>query len=296
MDKLKAMEAFVRVVDVGGITRAAEALGSPKATVSTLLQDLEAQLGVRLLHRTTRKITLTADGAAYYERCVRILDDLREADEAISVRHGLPQGHLKVDMPSSLASWLMRDAIPQFLAQYPGLSLDIGCSDRVINLVNEGVDCVLRVGDIRDPQLVVRRVGALEMITVAAPSYVARHGLPAHPQDLMQHRWVHYFVSGRASAWNFRRGDEHHAINPPGALAVNDSNVYWDACVAGLGIGQMPAFVLAGAQGRGELVQVLPDWAVETAPVHVVFPSGRHLSTRVQAFVEWAAEVFGRPI
>jgi LysR family transcriptional regulator for bpeEF and oprC len=167
MDKFKAIEVFARVVDTGSFTKAAEALAMPKATVSTLLQELEAQLGVRLLQRTTRRVGLTADGAAYYERCVRILDDLREADEAVSARHGQPEGRLKVDMPTSLASQLLHEAIPAFLARYPGLQLELGCSDRLINVVNEGVDCVLRVGELRDPLLVARRVGELRLATVA---------------------------------------------------------------------------------------------------------------------------------
>lgn len=296
MDKFKAIEVFVRVVDQGSFTRAADTLAIPKATVSTLLQDLESQLGVRLLNRTTRRVGLTADGAAYYERCVRLLDDLREADAAVSAQHGQPEGRLKVDMPTSLASLLMHDAIPALLERYPGLQLEVGCTDRLINVVNEGVDCVLRVGELRDPTLIARRVGEMRMVTVAAPSYLARHGTPRHPQDLMQapHRCVHYFVaSGKNGPFDFQRGDEKLSLVPPGALSVNDSNAYWDACVAGLGVGQLPESVLKAPGHESQLVQVLSDWCAGVMPVHVVFPSNRHLSTRVQAFVEWAATVFG---
>lgn len=295
MDKFKAIEVFVRVVDLGSFTKAADTLGTPKATVSTLLQELESQLGVRLLNRTTRRVGLTADGAAYYERCVRVLDDLREADAAVSARHGQLEGRLKVDMPTSLARLLMHRHIPELLARYPGLQLELGCSDRLINVVNEGVDCVLRVGELRDPTLVARRVGELRMVTVAAPSYLALHGEPQHPQDLMQahHRCVHYFAaSGKHGPFDFQRGDEKLAILPPGALAVNDSNAYWDACVAGLGVGQLPEPVLHAHGHESQLVPVLTDWCAGVMPVHVVFPSNRHLSTRVQAFVEWAAGVF----
>ncbi len=295
MDKFKAIEVFVRVVDQGSFTRAADALGLPKATVSTLLQDLEANLGVRLLNRTTRRVGLTADGAAYYERCGRILDDLREADESVSAKHGQPEGRLKVDMPTSMARLLMPQAIPALLARYPGLQLEVGCSDRLINVVNEGVDCVLRVGELRDPTLVARRVGTMRLVTVASPSYLARHGAPQHPHDLMQaaHRCVHYFQApGTPFPFDFKRGDEVLAITPPGALSVNDSNAYWDACAAGLGVGQMGDMVLTAPGWPGQLVQVLPDWDAGSMPIHVVFPSNRHLSTRVQAFVEWAAEWF----
>ena len=295
MDKLKAIDVFVRVVDLGSFTRAADALGIPKATASTLVQDLEATLGVRLLQRTTRRVGLTADGAAYYERCVRILDDVREADESVSSRHGLPEGRLKVDMPTSMARLLMHRAIPELLQRYPGLQLEVGCSDRLINVVTEGVDCVLRVGELRDPSLVARRVGEMRMVTVASPAYLARHGTPQHPLELMQppHRCVHYFVApGKVGPFDFRRGDETLAITPPGPLSVNDSNAYWDACVAGLGVGQLGDLVLDAPAHAGLLQPILTDWCAGVWPVHVVFPSNRHLSTRVQAFVEWAAEQF----
>lgn len=294
MDKLKALEAFVRVVDTGGITRAADTMAMPKATVSTLIQDLEAQLGIRLLHRTTRKVTVTADGAAYYERCVRILEDLREADEAVSSRYGLPEGRLKVDMTTSMASLLMREAIPEFLSRYPGISLELGCTDRPINMVSEGVDCVIRVGQVSDPLLVARRIGSMHFVTCASPAYLARHGQPEHPRDLFRHKWVNYFAHGRPVSWDFSKGEERHQLELPGGLAVNDSNVYRDACLAGVGIGQLPSFAFMVHEPRGELVQVLGDWRTAALPVHVLYPSNRHLSTRVQAFVEWAAEVFDR--
>ncbi|MEY4767264.1 MAG: hypothetical protein RI907_3937 [Pseudomonadota bacterium] len=298
MDKFKAMSVFVRVVDLGSFTRAAVALDTPKATVSTLVQELEAQLGVRLLQRTTRRVGLTADGAAYYERCVRILDDLREADESVSARHGQPEGRLKVDMPTSMARLLMKQAIPALLDRYPGLQLEVGCSDRIINVVNEGVDCVLRFGELRDPTLVARRVGEMRMVTVASPDYLARHGVPQHPNDLMAppHRCAHYFMpNGKVLPFEFRRGDEVLSLTPPGSLAVNDSSAYWDACRAGLGVGQLPEMVLHAPGMEGQLLPVLSDWDSEVMPVHVVFPSSRHLSTRVQAFVEWAAALFAPP-
>ena len=284
----------MKVVDTGGFTRAAEALNAPKATVSTLIQELEAQLGVRLLHRTTRRVTVTADGAAYYERCARILDDLREADEAMSARHGSPGGRLKVDMTTSMASLLMVEAIPDFLARYPKIALELGCTDRPVNMVSEGVDCVIRVGEVNDPSLVARRIGSMHFVTCAAPAYVARHGLPEHPRDLFRHHWVNYFANGRTVTWDFAKGDERLELTLEGGLAVNDSNVYKDACLAGVGIGQLPGFSFEVHEPRGELVRVLPDWRTDALPVHVLYPSNRHLSTKVQAFVEWAAEVFER--
>ncbi len=297
MDKFKAMEAFVRVVDTGGFTRAAELMGAPKASVSTLVAELEAQLGVRLLHRTTRKVSVTADGAAYYERCVRLIDDLREADESVSSRQGQPSGRLRVDVPTSLGSLLMYAGVGDFLARYPDIQLEIGCSDRLVNLVSEAVDCVLRIGEVTDPGAVARRVGSMRLLTCAAKAYVQAHGLPQHPQDLMQHRWIGYFPSqapGRIFPATFIRGSERIELTPPCTLAVNDSNVYEDALHAGLGIGMLPSYALACEEKAQGLVHVLPAWASEPVPIYVMYPSNRHLSTRVQAFGDWVAELFER--
>lgn len=292
MDKLKAFEAFVKVVDTGGFTRAGEALGMPKATVSTLVQELEAQLGTRLLHRSTRRVTLTADGAVYYERCVQVLDDVREADESVSSRQGTPSGRLRVDMTSAMARYLVREAVPEFLRRHPGIALELGCTDRPINLVNEGVDCVIRVGAIQDSAMAARRIGSMRFLTCAAPSYLAAHGTPTHPRELSNHLWLNYFDGSGVVSWDFTQGGERLTLKFDGGLALNDSNVYEDACVAGLGVGQLPAFLVEWHARAGRLVPLLPDWQAESFPVHAVYPSNRHLSTKVQAFVEWVAEVF----
>jgi LysR family transcriptional regulator, regulator for bpeEF and oprC len=297
MDKLKAMEAFVRVVDTGGFTRAAERMGAPKASVSTLVAELEAQLGVRLLHRTTRKVTVTADGAAYYERCVRLIDDLREADEAVSSRQGQASGRLRVDVSTSLGSLLMYAGIGEFMARYPDIQLEIGCSDRLVNLVSEAVDCVLRIGEVSDPGTVARRVGSMRLLTCASKGYVQAHGLPQHPHELSLHKWIGYFPSqtpGRIFPAIFQRDGERIEWTPTCALSVNDSNVYEDALHAGLGIGMLPSYVLGCEEKAKGLVEVLPDWASDPIPIFVMYPSNRHLSTRVQAFGEWVAELCER--
>ena len=294
MDKIKAMQAFVGVVETGGFTRAAELLKAPKASVSTLVQELEAHLGVRLLQRTTRRVTVTPDGAAFYERCVRILDDVREAEEVVSSIHAAPSGRLRVDVTTSMASHLLIPALADFHARYPDIQLELGCGDRPVNLVSEGVDCAIRVGDVADPSLIARRIGSMHFLTCAAPTYLARHGEPQHPDDLARHQCINYFLhrTGRHVPWDFARGDERLELQFDSALSVNDSNAYTDACLAGLGIGQMPSFVFQLYQDAGRLLAVLPDWLTEPLPVHVVYPSNRHLSTKVQVFVEWAAETF----
>jgi LysR family transcriptional regulator for bpeEF and oprC len=297
MDKFKAMEAFVRVVDTGGFTRAAELMGAPKASVSTMVQELEAQLGVRLLHRTTRKVSVTVDGAAYYERCTRLIDDVREADEAVSSRQRQPSGRLRVDVPTSLGSLLMFAGLKEFLTLYPQIQLELGCSDRVINLVSEAVDCVIRVGEVQDPGVVARRVGSVRMVTCAAQSYAQAHGLPSHPDELVQHRWINYFMTqqaGRVYPSDFAKDGQRIELTLPSALALNDSNVYEDALRAGLGIGQLPSYALCCPQKAGELLEVMPDWVSDAIPIHVVYPSNRHLSTRVQAFVDWVAQLCER--
>jgi LysR family transcriptional regulator for bpeEF and oprC len=296
MDKLKAMQAFVRVVDTGGFTRAAELMKAPKATVSTLIQELETQLGVRLLHRTTRKVSVTADGAAYYERCLRILDDLREADESVSSKHGDPTGRLRVDVFTGMASYLLASGLPDFLAKHPNIKLELGCSDRPVNLVSEGVDCVIRAGEVTDPSLIARRIGSMRFVTSASPAYLAAHGEPGHPLELRQHALINYFVhgTGRMAPWDFAKDGERLEIVQDGPLSVNDSNVYEDACLAGVGIGRVPSFAFPRYEQLGLLKALLTDWNTDPVPVYVVYTSKRHLSTKVQAFVEWAAEFFER--
>jgi len=293
MDKIKALEAFVGVVDTGSFTRAAALLEQPKASVSTLIQELEANLGTRLLHRTTRKVTVTADGAAYYERCLRVLNDLREADESVSSRHGAPSGTLRVDVPTSMASFLVFQGLSDFMARYPGIDLEMGCTDRLVNMVNEGVDGAVRVGELTDDSLVARRIGSMQLVSCAATSYVDQHGMPAHPDELSRHRWVNYFSPGRGVVnWEFTRDGKRQAFHMEGGLAVNDSNVYEHAVLSGIGIGLLPSYVFEYGCTAGQLVQVLPEWRTDPMPVHVIYPSNRHLSTKLLAFVEWLAEFF----
>jgi len=183
----------------------------------------------------------------------------------------------------------------EFMTRYPEIKLEIGCSDRLINLVSEAVDCVIRIGEASDPAVVARRVGSMRLLTFASVSYAQAHGLPQHPSDLMQHRWVGYFpaqMPGQIYPASFSRDGEHMELTPPCMLALNDSNVYEDALHAGLGIGCLPSYVMACEEKAKGLVEVLPDWAPESIPIYVMYPSNRHLSTRVQAFVDWVAELF----
>lgn len=294
MNKLQAMEVFVQVVDAGGFTRAAETMQLPKATVSTLVQALETELAVKLLHRTTRQVNVTADGAAYYERCVQILSDVREAEESLSRTRLSPSGRLRVDVGASLASEILVPALPAFFERYPDIVMELGCGDRPVDLIEEGVDCAIRVGALPDSGLIARRVGVLNFVTVAAPSYLARHGRPTHPDDLQRHRCVNYFSSktGKILQWDFTRGDERIQVPMPGAIALNDSNAYVSAGVAGLGVLQVAEVMMGPLLADGKLEQVLADWQIDFMPMHVVYPQNRHLSAKVRVFVEWVAELF----
>jgi LysR family transcriptional regulator for bpeEF and oprC len=294
MNKFQAMEVFVQVVDAASFTRAADLLQLPKATVSTLVQSLEASLSVKLLHRTTRSVTVTSDGAAYYERCVRILSDVRDAEESLSRTRLSPSGRLRVDVPTGLASEILVPALPGFFERYPDIQMELGSTDRPVDLVEEGVDCAVRGGELWDPNLIARRVGVLNFVTAAAPGYLARYGTPTHPDELARHRCVNYFSAknGKVYDWDFRRGDERIVVTMPGVIALNDSNAYVHAGLAGLGVIQMTDYLLDRHVAAGRMVQLLADWISEPLPVHIVYPQNRHLSAKVRVFVEWVAELF----
>jgi LysR family transcriptional regulator, regulator for bpeEF and oprC len=294
MDKLQAMEVFVQVVDAGGFTRAAENMQLPKATVSTLIRNLETALSIKLLNRTTRQISVTADGAAYYERCLSILAEVRDAEESLSRTKANPSGRLRVDVPTGLGRTIIIPSLPAFFERYPDIELEMGCSDRTVDLIEEGVDCAVRGGTLADSTLVARRVGELHFATCASPSYLARYGRPQTPDDLVQHRAVNYFSAktGKLIEWDFAKDGRSLRIRPPGRFAVNDSNAYMAAALAGMGLAQMPSFAVQPYVESGQLELVLDDWCIEALPLHVVYPQNRHLSAKVRAFVEWIAELF----
>jgi len=296
MNKLQAMEVFVQVVDTGSFTRAAEMLQLPKATVSTLVQSLETALSAKLLHRTTRLVTVTTDGAAYYERCIRILSDVRDAEESLSRTRLSPSGRLRVDVPTGLASEILIPALPTFFERYPDIMMELGSSDRPVDLVEEGVDCAVRGGDLFDDNLIARRVGVVNFVTAASPGYLARYGMPRHPRELERHRCVKYFSAktGKTYDWDFQRGEESIELPMPGVIALNDSNAYVHAGLAGLGIIQMADYLLDQHVDAGRLVRVLGDWASRPLPVHIVYPQNRHLSAKVRVFVEWVSDLFAR--
>lgn len=298
MDKLQAMQAFIRVVDAGTFTKAADVMQLPKPTVTRLVQTLEASLQTKLLNRTTRRVTLTTDGAAYYERATRLIGEFDELESSMTRAKASPRGRLRIDVGSTVAQLLLIPALPDFHARYPDIVIDLGVSDRPVDLVAENVDCVLRGGDIHDQSLVARRIGEFHTVLCASPEYLRRHGVPQHPLDLDggEHKVVNYFShrTGRPFPFVFRRGEETLEIEARHTLSVNDSNANLAAALAGLGLARLSTFMAKGPIDAGQLQPVLLDWCSETIPIHVVYAPNRHLSAKLRVFVDWVADLFAR--
>ena len=295
MDQILTMRVFARVVEAGTFTKAADSLALPKATVTKQIQHLEARLRIKLLNRTTRRVTVTADGAAYYERTARLLADLDELEASMGNARTNPQGRLRVDVGSSMANLLIIPALSTFFERYPDIQLDLGVSDRPVDLISDNVDCVIRGGELLDQSLVARRIGNLPLITVASPDYLRRFGTPQDLQALEQnHRMVNFFSprTGRMFPNEFAKDGEQWALNSSYRISVNESNAYMAAALAGLGVSQMITFMAAPHLANGTLVQVLPEWAIPSIPIYVVYPPNRHLSAKVRSFVDWAADLF----
>jgi DNA-binding transcriptional LysR family regulator len=295
MDRFDAMQAFARVVEAGSFTRAAETLHMSKTSVTQLVQQLEARLRVRLLNRTTRKVNVTADGAAYYERVLRVLADVDDAETSLSGAAASPRGRLRVDVPSPLARMILIPALPAFHAQYPDIQLDLGVSDRMVDIIGDKVDCVLRGGELTDLSLMARHVGDLQLGVYAAPSYIKLAGTPQHPRELedTHHRIVGFLWarSGKAAPYAMHSGDENVTVQGRYALSVDDGNAYLAAALAGLGIALLPDYMAKGHLARGELVRLLEGWQLDAMPLYIAFPPNRHVSAKLRVFMEWVAGV-----
>ena len=298
MDRFDAMQAFARVVETGSFTKAAETLHLSKTSVTQLIQQLEARLRVRLLNRTTRKVNVTADGAAYYERVLRLLADLDDAETSLSGASALPRGRLRVDVPSPLARLVLVPALPAFHARYPDIQLDMGVSDRIVDLIGENVDCVVRGGELADQSLMARRVADLRLGVYAAPAYLARAGTPAHPGELedTHHRIVGFLWSrtGKAFPYAMRRGAERINVQGRHVLAVDDGNAYLAAGLAGLGVLWLPDYMSKPHVESGELVPLFDGWRLDSMPMYVAFPPNRHVSAKLRVFIEWITELLGQ--
>ncbi len=293
MNPIDAMQAFVRVAELGSFTRSAEALDLPKATVSSLVRQLETELGAQLLHRTTRSVRLTQDGQLCYDRCKDLLADLDDLRALFQRSAPTLRGRLRVDLPVGIARHHVIPNLPQFLAAHPLLTLELSSTDRRVDLVGEGFDCVLRVGPVIDTSLIAKPLGRLRVVNCASPAYIARYGRPNTLEDLDTHRLVHYAASfgARPDGFEYHDGEGYRTREMHGALTVNNSQAYEAACLAGLGLIQAPAIGLRAQIAEGRLVEVLPQYRAEPMPVWLLYAHRRHPSTRLRAFVEWLEAV-----
>jgi DNA-binding transcriptional LysR family regulator len=283
------------VVEAGSFTKAAETLHMSKTTVTQLVQQLEARLRVKLLNRTTRKVNVTADGAVYYERVLQLLADMDDAETSLSGASTLPRGRLRVDVPSPLASMILVPALPAFYERYPDIQIDMGVSDRIVDMIDENVDCVVRGGELTDQSLMARRVGDLQLGVFAAPSYLARVGTPAHPRELedSHHRIVGFLWArtGKAVPYALHNDVESVRIKGRYALAIDDGNAYLAAGLAGLGVLWLPKYMSKTFEARGELVPLFENWKLDPMPIYVAFPPNRHISIKLRVFIVWVAEL-----
>jgi DNA-binding transcriptional LysR family regulator len=299
MDRFDAMKAYARVVEAGSFTRAAATLGISRTSVTQLVQQLEARLGVKLLNRTTRQVHVTADGAVYYDRVIRLLADLDDTEASLSNAAVRPVGRLKVDVPSPLARMILMPALPAFHARYPDLQIDMGVSDRAIDIIGENVDCVVRGGALADQTLKSRHVGDLQLGLYAAPSYLARAGTPGHPRELegTHHRIVGFFWgrSGKTypvAMWRTGAGGaEEVNIDGRYVVAVDDGNAYLAAGLAGMGVLWLPHYMARPHLASTELLPLFEDWHLAPMPLHVAYAPNRYVSSRLRVFIEWVAEL-----
>ena len=293
MDRIDLLQVFVRVAETSSFTRAADRLGLPRASVSTAVQQLETRLGSRLLHRTTRRVGLTPDGEVMLERARALVADMEDMEQQFLPARGQVSGRLKVDVPSRIARRLIAPALPGFFALHPAIELELGSSDRAVDLVLEGIDCALRVGPLANSSLVARPLGHFTLINCASPAYLERHGTPRTPADLPEHVAVNYAspTSGRAAPWEWLRDGETSTLRMRSQVAANNAETYIACALAGLGLIQIPAYDVREHLAAGELVEVLPDARAEPLPVQLVYPHRRNLSRRMQAFVGWLETV-----
>ncbi len=296
MDRFQAMQVFTRVVEANSFTLAADNMGLPRSTVTTTIQSLERALKVRLLNRTTRRISLTPDGASYYERCVQILSDLEEAESSLRNSTQGPHGRLRIDVPPSIGRLILVPALCEFHHQYPEIELALGMGDRPVDMVQDAVDCVIRVGELEDSSMVAKRIGTFESVTCAAPDYLEQHGEPRSIAALADHHAVHYFSgrTGRIIDWSFLIDGREVHTPIKGVVSVNDAEAYVTCGLKGFGLIQPARFMVAEHLASGALREVLSELRPPSMPISVVYLHNRHLSPKVRVFVDWISELFKR--
>lgn len=292
MDNLTGMAVFARVVDARSFTAAAAALGLSKSAVSKQVARLEDRLGARLLNRTTRRLSLTEVGAAFYERCARILAEVEDAELAVGRLQDAPRGTLRINAPMSFGQLHLAPAVADFLNGHPGLAVDLTLNDRIVDLVEEGYDVAIRISRLADSSLIARRLVPSRRVVCGSPAYFERHGVPRHPADLRRHNCLLYSYLPTAEEWQFIGPDGPAAVRVSGTLRANNGDALEAAMLAGLGVALQPTFIAGRDLQAGRLVAVMPDYVDESASVYAVYPHSRHLSAKVRAFIDFLAARF----
>lgn len=297
MDQLSALSAFCRVVEAGSFTAAAAELNVSHTVMSKQVRQLETMLGAQLLNRTTRKLALTEAGQTYYSRARRILDDLQEADLAVSAHHATPRGTLRINAPMAFGTLDMAQWLPRFMARYPELKIDLVCNDRFVDLIEEGFDVALRLArEMPDSSLMAKKLATASTLLVASPAYLHKHGTPAHPHDLAQHNCLTYTLVPRPHEWVFDMPDgSRETVAVRGSFQANTGIALRTAALAGIGIATTATFIVHQDLVRGDLVPVLPQYTVRARDLYAVYPHNRHLSPKVRAFIDFATEVYRHP-
>lgn len=298
MDRIELFRIFTRVVEVASFTRAANELGLPRSTVSAAVAELEGRVGARLLHRTTRKVSPTQDGAAFHERCVQVIADFEEVEGLFRQSGSRVEGKLKVDVPGRIGRLVIAPALPDFLDRYPGIDIMLGSTDRAVDLIEDGVDCALRVGTLSDSRLIARPIAKLTLINVASAAYLERFGTPIQPQDLDRHWAVKYAspASGRVEPWEWIESGELRTKMLRGRVVVNSAESYIACCRAGLGLIQVPQFDVRDQVTSGKLIEVMPKFRAQPMPMNLLYPHRQHLSRRHQLFADWLEQLLKRTI
>lgn len=295
MDRFDAMQAYARVVETGSFTKAADTLQLSRATVTQLVQQLEARLRVRLLNRTTRKVNVTPEGQVYYERVLQLLTDLQDAETVVTQTSSQLRGRLRVDVPSPFASTILIPALPDFQARYPDIQLHLGVSDRMIDLIDENVDCVIRGGEIYNLSLIARPIADLQMGIYATPDYLAGTGMPEHPRDLdtPAHRVVGFMGSRARPVFPFdmQRDDEHYSVKSRYSVMVDEGHAYLAAGLASMGLIGIPRYMADAHVESGNLIRLFEDWQLTPMPLYLAYSPNRYVSARLRAFVDWVVEL-----
>ncbi|RSZ41481.1 LysR family transcriptional regulator [Variovorax beijingensis] len=294
MDRFDAMQLFTRIVDLGSFTQAAAALDIPRATATHAIKELEARLHVRLLERTTRQVRTTVDGQAFYERCRHLLRELEEAESSLAELAINPRGRLRIDIHGAPAQAIVLPRIQEFHERYPHIELAMGSGDRLVDLVREGVDCVVRAGEPKDSSLVTRRLALLPQVTCASPGYLAAYGTPTRPSDLTRHLAVNFFSASRPEVfpYEFMVDGKLETFMLKDWISVNNADIYKSCAEQGCGIIQVPRFNVENQLREGSLVEILPHTPCPPMVYSVLYPHHRQLSPRVRVFIDWIAQLY----